>query len=135
MDYTEQMEWFTFALGAIGFGGFVIILRDLAKAAPKALVLLSQQISDMNAELSAQEAEKAKMLRELIKEVGMTKGAMRDALQGLAELKHQHEHADNFNFGTSRTNKLLESLTEKVIRLDAKISVLDRCPVIRVNQL
>jgi hypothetical protein len=111
----ESIYWFMFILGLGTFASFVLIARALLKATPNALDKLTATVDEtyevIGEHVSSDELFQVNLLKTVV-----------EIEKVLHDIKYQHDHPDNFNFGTIRTNNMLREVHDKLIAIDAKLN-------------
>ena len=103
--YKEALAVFAFFMGLVGFGRFVLIMQNLAKATPLALTSLEQSIAKLTDDKSLHD------IKHLLDSVA----------KKVHDLKYQHDHPDKFGIGTGETNKMLKEISDKLVYIQAKL--------------
>ena len=103
--YKEALAVFAFFMGLVGFGRFVLIMQNLAKATPLALTSLEQSIAKLTDDKSMQD------IKQLLDSVA----------KKVHDLKYQHDNPDKFGIGTGETNKMLKEISDKLVYIQAKL--------------
>lgn len=107
-DFGEIIYWFMFILGLATFGGLVIIAYRVVRNP------------------ASERGEITRALESLRKLTIEVKEKFNSVDQKVHDLKYQHDNADDFGFGTVRVNQQLDSLMEKLIRVEILLEVLGR---------
>lgn len=117
----ENIYWFMFILGLGSFAGFVLIARALITATPKSIEELSRQILSLEETLINHVDLISKSVEDEESNIAEILQSLNDLSVSLKKLIYQHEHADNFNFGTKDTNKKLDVISNEVLTLRVNI--------------
>lgn len=115
MESLEQsIYWFMFVLGLGSLSGFAIIAFKLTQATPNQLKLLTTRIEEL---LNEQEAD-SKARDGLLATV---QGSIDQCHKMLERLEYQHEHADQFGFGTKEVKSQLSAIHDNLLRITIEL--------------
>lgn len=117
----KYVYWINFVVGLGTFAGFVLVARSVIRSTPDSLDTLTETIKEQTAhiDLLVQQIDRQDKSRndKLSKVLGM----LTDVNKMCHDLKYQHDHPENFNFGTEKTEVMLGEVRDMLVTIKAVI--------------
>jgi hypothetical protein len=119
----KYVFWVSLIVGLLTFGGFSIAIASLIKSTPNALRALRVDVANLLALIENEGKQKRELVQQGIDEIEEIKDCVEKIQKQVHDLKYQHDHADNFKFGTKRTNELLQDVSNRLVRIEVKLGL------------
>lgn len=121
-EFRNNIYWFMFIMGLVSFGGISVTVVIFLRSIPASFKILSKQMTIILKALNSSDAlehfqnvkahdDRLKVVIDIIETVE----------KQIDNLKYQHDHPENFFFGTEKTNKMLQQVSDRLVTIEAQL--------------